>query len=46
MTEIRFHREICLGRAAGEALRLAQQEIMQAHPHPYYWAAFTLHGRW
>ncbi len=32
-----------MGRAA--ALRAAQLETMERHPHPYYWAPFVLIGR-
>lgn len=32
-----------MGRAA--ALHAAQLEVMQSHPHPYYWAPFVLIGK-
>ncbi len=37
-----------MGRGADPALalRLAQIEIKAAHPHPFYWSAFALHGGW
>ena len=41
-----FYRALCLGQAPAEALRAAQNELMQQHPHPFYWSAFTLHGGW
>ena len=31
---------------AAAALREAQVAIRRDHPHPYYWAAFTLFGGW
>lgn len=33
-----------LHAGAAEALRHAQVEIRRRHAHPYYWAAFQLHG--
>jgi len=30
----------------GQALRATQIETLQNHPHPYFWAAFTLHAGW
>ena len=41
-----FHGALCRGIAPAASLRLAQAELMREHPHPFYWAAFTLHGRW
>ena len=41
-----FHGALCRGVAPAASLRLAQAELMRDHPHPFYWAAFTLHGRW
>jgi len=41
-----FHGALCRGMAPAAALRAAQAEVMRQHPHPFYWAAFTLHGRW
>ncbi len=41
-----FHGALCRGVAPAAALRFAQAEVMRQHPHPFYWAAFTLHGRW
>ena len=40
----RFYRHLQNGENKAEALQLAQQETRAAHPHPYYWAAFTLTG--
>lgn len=33
------------GAGPGAALRATQLEIMEKHPHPYYWAPFVLTGR-
>jgi CHAT domain-containing protein len=41
-----FYGAFCAGSAPAAALRIAQAEVMRRHPHPFYWAAFTLHGRW
>lgn len=41
-----FYGALCHGSAPAAALRIAQAELMRRHPHPFYWAAFTLHGRW
>jgi tetratricopeptide (TPR) repeat protein len=41
-----FYGALCGGRSPAAALRLAQNEVMQRHPHPFFWAAFTLHGGW
>lgn len=39
-----FYGHLKAGKSRAEALRLARQEIKKNHPHPYYWAAFILHG--
>jgi len=41
-----FHGALCRDMTPAASLRLAQAEMMRQHPHPFYWAAFTLHGRW
>ncbi|MEO8133161.1 MAG: CHAT domain-containing protein [Betaproteobacteria bacterium] len=41
-----FHGALCRGIGPAESLRLAQAELIRHHPHPYYWGAFTLNGRW
>lgn len=41
-----FYGALCRGDAPAAALRLAQTDVMREHPHPFYWAAFTLHGGW
>ena len=42
----RFYGALCGGNTPAGALRLAQTEVMRHSPHPFYWAAFTLHGGW
>ncbi len=39
-----FHQTWLEGLPTAHALRQAQLETMRSHPHPYYWAAFVLHG--
>jgi tetratricopeptide (TPR) repeat protein len=34
------------GQAPATALRTAQAQLRQDHPHPFHWAAFVLHGGW
>jgi CHAT domain-containing protein len=34
------------GADKGSAIQQAQLELMQAYPHPYYWAPFQLLGDW
>ena len=41
-----FYAALCRGQAPAAALQRAQIDVMQTHPHPFYWAAFTLHGGW
>jgi tetratricopeptide (TPR) repeat protein len=41
-----FYAALCCGQAPAAALRLAQNDVMRQHPHPFYWAAFVLHGGW
>ena len=41
-----FYAALCRGQTPAAALQLAQTEVMRQHPHPFYWAAFTLHGGW
>jgi len=40
----RFHRRLRAGQTKAEALRLAQLEVRERYPDPYFWAAFTLAG--
>lgn len=39
-----FHRAWRSGGSAAAALRLAQLERRELSPHPFHWAAFSLHG--
>lgn len=41
-----FYAALGQGERPAVALRLAQCEVMRSHPHPFYWAAFTLYGAW
>lgn len=41
-----FHAGLLSGAAPAAALQAAQAHIRQSHPHPFYWAAFVLHGGW
>lgn len=39
-----FYPALLQGKSRGEALRLAELRMKEAHPHPYFWAGFTLLG--
>lgn len=41
-----FYAALVAGQTPAAALQAAQIELMPRHPHPFYWAAFTLHGGW
>jgi len=41
-----FYGALRRGEAPAAALGEAQREIRRLHPHPLYWAAFTLYGGW
>jgi CHAT domain-containing protein len=41
-----FYGALRRGQSPAAALRTAQTELQRQHPHPFYWAAFTLHGGW
>ncbi len=41
-----FYGALARGQSSAGALRAAQAELMKTHPHPFYWAAFTLYGGW
>ncbi len=41
-----FYGSLRNGNSPSHALRTAQLDIMQTHPHPFHWAAFVLHGGW
>ncbi len=43
MTE--FYKQVAAGVSIGEALRSAQLGIRASHPHPYYWAGFSITGQ-
>jgi CHAT domain-containing protein len=39
-----FYGYLGQGHERAEALRLARRQVAKRHPHPYYWAAFSLFG--
>jgi CHAT domain-containing protein len=41
-----FYGALRRGQAPAAALGAAQRAVRQQHPHPLYWAAFTLYGGW
>ena len=41
-----FYGALVRGLGATQALGHAQTVIRRTHPHPYFWAAFTLYGGW
>jgi len=41
-----FYEQLRTRARPGPALRAAQLEMLKTHPHPYFWAAFALHGGW
>lgn len=41
-----FYTLLRAGARPAAALRQAQRMLMQSHPHPFFWAPFTLIGRW
>lgn len=41
-----FYSALRDGSAPAAAVHMAQVALMRTHPHPFYWAAFTLHGGW
>ena len=40
-----FYRHFSLEKDASHSLALAMNHARQEHPHPYYWAAFSVFGR-
>ncbi len=42
----RFYGALSRGMGPAAALREAQGAIRREHPHPSFWAAFTLYGGW
>jgi CHAT domain-containing protein len=41
-----FYRHLRDGHSPAAALRQAQQAIQEHYPHPFFWSAFALFGRW
>jgi tetratricopeptide (TPR) repeat protein len=41
-----FYGVLLDGQAPATALRMAQTQLRNEHPHPFHWAAFVLHGGW
>lgn len=39
-----FYRALSQGKSRGQALQAAEMETAQNHPHPYFWAGFSLLG--
>lgn len=39
-----FYDALAAGGTKGSSLRQAKLRVKQAHPHPYYWAAFVVSG--
>jgi len=42
---ISFYRSITSGKSVAQAIYQARKEVLLSHPHPYYWASFSLTGR-
>jgi CHAT domain-containing protein/tetratricopeptide (TPR) repeat protein len=42
----RFYDRLRADGQPAQALRATQIDTLRDHPHPYFWSAFTLHGRW
>ncbi len=43
---MRFYLDLRRGSAPAAALRAAQRALLEVCPHPFFWAAFMLMGRW
>jgi CHAT domain-containing protein len=41
-----FYRRLRSGDSPAAALRHAQRELLEYHPHPFFWSPFVLLGRW
>jgi CHAT domain-containing protein/tetratricopeptide (TPR) repeat protein len=41
-----FYRRLREGDGPAAALRHAQRELLEHHPHPFFWSPFVLLGRW
>ena len=42
---IAFYSQVAAGVTKAAALQGAMAEVRRAHPHPYYWAPFSLIGK-
>lgn len=43
---VALYRQLRAGILPAAALRQAQRDLLQRHPHPFFWAPFVLMGRW
>lgn len=41
-----FYEALLAGQRPAAALRAAQHALRQTHPHPFFWSAFNVVGRW
>jgi CHAT domain-containing protein len=41
-----FYQQLRVGNAPAAALRHAQRSLQEHYPHPFFWSAFALFGRW
>jgi CHAT domain-containing protein len=41
-----FYAALVQGQNHASALQTAQADLRLSHPHPFFWAAFCLHGGW
>ena len=41
-----FYPALRAGGSIAAALSVARAAVRREHPHPFYWAGFTLHGGW
>jgi CHAT domain-containing protein len=41
-----FYQRLRAGDGPAAALRHAQRELLERHPHPFFWSPFVLLGRW
>jgi len=42
---VRFYKNVADNQPVPQAIYEARKEILKNHPHPYYWASFSLTGR-
>jgi CHAT domain-containing protein len=40
-----FYNNLAAGKSIAQAIFLARKEVLLGHPHPYYWASFSVTGR-